>query len=235
MRVRLPKNREFVGRCRGARRTRPVAVALGGRHVTDDHGRRRLPGRGERAKLMAQNELVFAPLGGIGEIGMNLSIYGFGDERRRQWLIVDCGVSFAVRGAVARHRSDPAGHPLSHRAAKEHRRAGDHARPRGPYRRADRPVAAAQSAALCHAVHRRLVRGQAAVGARRAANSGQSGAARRALEPRAVHGRFHQRRPLDSGIQCAGDPHAGRHRAAYRRLEDRSDAADWRADRPGAD
>jgi ribonuclease J len=44
---------------------------------------------------MAQNELVFAPLGGIGEIGMNLSIYGFGDERRRQWLIVDCGVSFA--------------------------------------------------------------------------------------------------------------------------------------------
>jgi ribonuclease J len=44
---------------------------------------------------MAQNELVFAALGGIGEIGMNLSIYGFGDARRRQWLIVDCGVSFA--------------------------------------------------------------------------------------------------------------------------------------------
>ncbi len=44
---------------------------------------------------MAQNELVFAALGGIGEIGMNLSIYGFGDDRRRQWLIVDCGVSFA--------------------------------------------------------------------------------------------------------------------------------------------
>ncbi len=45
---------------------------------------------------MARPELVFAPLGGIGEIGMNLSIYGFGDERRRQWLIVDCGVSFAT-------------------------------------------------------------------------------------------------------------------------------------------
>jgi ribonuclease J len=44
---------------------------------------------------MAHNEFVFAPLGGIGEIGMNLSIYGFGDRRRRQWLIVDCGVSFA--------------------------------------------------------------------------------------------------------------------------------------------
>jgi ribonuclease J len=44
---------------------------------------------------MPQTELVFAPLGGIGEIGMNLSIYGYGDERRRQWVIVDCGVSFA--------------------------------------------------------------------------------------------------------------------------------------------
>jgi ribonuclease J len=41
------------------------------------------------------NELVFAPLGGLGEIGMNLSIYGFGDGRRRQWIMIDCGVSFA--------------------------------------------------------------------------------------------------------------------------------------------
>ena len=45
---------------------------------------------------MAQSELLFAPLGGIGEIGMNLSIYGFGNGRQRQWLIVDCGVSFAA-------------------------------------------------------------------------------------------------------------------------------------------
>ena len=44
---------------------------------------------------MARNEFVIAALGGIGEIGMNLSIYGFGEPRRRQWLIVDCGVSFA--------------------------------------------------------------------------------------------------------------------------------------------
>jgi len=47
---------------------------------------------------MAQGpqELVFAPLGGVGEIGMNLSIYGLGTERRRQWLAVDLGVSFAA-------------------------------------------------------------------------------------------------------------------------------------------
>ena len=30
-----------------------------------------------------QGELVFAPLGGVGEIGMNLAIYGLGDQRRR--------------------------------------------------------------------------------------------------------------------------------------------------------
>jgi ribonuclease J len=47
---------------------------------------------------MAQgpNELVFAPLGGVGEIGMNLSIYGVGPEGRRKWLAVDLGVSFAA-------------------------------------------------------------------------------------------------------------------------------------------
>jgi ribonuclease J len=42
-----------------------------------------------------QGELVFAPLGGVGEIGMNLAIYGLGDQRRRTWLVVDVGVSFA--------------------------------------------------------------------------------------------------------------------------------------------
>jgi ribonuclease J len=43
----------------------------------------------------ARLELVFAPLGGVGEIGMNLSLYGWGDERCRTWVAVDFGVSFA--------------------------------------------------------------------------------------------------------------------------------------------
>jgi mRNA degradation ribonuclease J1/J2 len=43
----------------------------------------------------AGNQLLFAPFGGVGEIGMNLAMYGLGDEKRRKWLIVDCGVSFA--------------------------------------------------------------------------------------------------------------------------------------------
>lgn len=41
------------------------------------------------------NELVFVPLGGLGEIGMNCALYGFGPPRNRQWLMVDLGVAFA--------------------------------------------------------------------------------------------------------------------------------------------
>src|SRR5258705_2700218 len=53
--------------------------------------------RAGRADAMAgpSDELVFAPLGGVGEIGMNLALYGLGDERRRQWIVVDLGVAFA--------------------------------------------------------------------------------------------------------------------------------------------
>src|SRR5215472_4507269 len=40
-------------------------------------------------------ELVFAALGGAGEIGMNLSIYGLGSPRKKAWLAVDLGVAFA--------------------------------------------------------------------------------------------------------------------------------------------
>jgi ribonuclease J len=41
------------------------------------------------------SELVFVALGGLGEIGMNCALYGFGPEHKRKWLMVDCGVSFA--------------------------------------------------------------------------------------------------------------------------------------------
>jgi ribonuclease J len=39
-------------------------------------------------------ELVFAPLGGVGEIGMNFALYGFGRPDQREWLVVDVGVTF---------------------------------------------------------------------------------------------------------------------------------------------
>jgi ribonuclease J len=43
----------------------------------------------------SQDELVFVPLGGLGEIGMNAALYGFGPEDDRQWILVDCGMGFA--------------------------------------------------------------------------------------------------------------------------------------------
>ena len=48
------------------------------------------------AKQQTRQELVYAPLGGVGEIGMNLSIYGLGHEHDRKWLAVDLGVSFGL-------------------------------------------------------------------------------------------------------------------------------------------
>lgn len=44
----------------------------------------------ENGELMDQ-ELLFVPLGGSGEIGLNLNLYGMDD----QWLMVDLGIAFA--------------------------------------------------------------------------------------------------------------------------------------------
>ncbi len=40
--------------------------------------------------IPAHNEVWFLPLGGTGEIGMNMNLYGY----MGQWLMVDCGVMF---------------------------------------------------------------------------------------------------------------------------------------------
>jgi len=45
-------------------------------------------------KKNPNDELVFLPLGGSGEVGMNLNVYGYGPEARREWLVVDVGVTF---------------------------------------------------------------------------------------------------------------------------------------------
>ena len=45
-------------------------------------------------KKQTNDELVFLPLGGSGEVGMNLNAYGYGPEANRQWIIVDVGVTF---------------------------------------------------------------------------------------------------------------------------------------------
>ena len=40
----------------------------------------------------------FLPLGGTGEIGMNLNLYGYGEGKEIDWFMVDCGVTFSQAG-----------------------------------------------------------------------------------------------------------------------------------------
>jgi len=42
-----------------------------------------------------KDDFVFCALGGLGEIGMNAALYGYGPPAKREWILVDCGVSFA--------------------------------------------------------------------------------------------------------------------------------------------
>jgi ribonuclease J len=41
-----------------------------------------------------KNELVFCPLGGSGEIGMNMNLYGYGAPNNHDWIMIDIGVGF---------------------------------------------------------------------------------------------------------------------------------------------
>ena len=42
-----------------------------------------------------KEKLLFCPLGGSGEIGMNMNLYAYGTEENQKWIIVDMGVTFA--------------------------------------------------------------------------------------------------------------------------------------------
>ncbi len=43
----------------------------------------------------SEDEVVFLGLGGLGEIGLNVYLYGIGPEDNRRWLMVDLGLTFA--------------------------------------------------------------------------------------------------------------------------------------------
>ena len=44
---------------------------------------------------MKKDEFIFCPLGGSGEIGMNMNLFAYGNPENRKWIIVDIGVTFA--------------------------------------------------------------------------------------------------------------------------------------------
>jgi ribonuclease J len=95
-----------------------------------------------RKSVSSSDELVFLPLGGSGEIGMNLNCYGFGPPDARQWIIVDCGVMFGRETTtpgvdvimpdarfLEEHRNDLLGIVLTH-AHEDHHGAVAHLWPR---------------------------------------------------------------------------------------------------------
>ncbi|MEQ8226644.1 MAG: ribonuclease J [Rhodospirillales bacterium] len=50
---------------------------------------------GNDAVTDGDNELVFVALGGAGEIGMNLNLYGYGPPGEERWIMLDLGVTFS--------------------------------------------------------------------------------------------------------------------------------------------
>ena len=42
-----------------------------------------------------KDELLFCPLGGSGEIGMNMNLFAYGKQGEHKWIMVDIGVTFA--------------------------------------------------------------------------------------------------------------------------------------------
>jgi ribonuclease J len=42
----------------------------------------------------SENELLFVPLGGTEEIGMNFNLYGYGNPGAHDWVIIDLGITF---------------------------------------------------------------------------------------------------------------------------------------------
>ena len=174
---------------------------------------------------MAQpaQELVFAPLGGVGEIGMNLSIYGLGPEGRRQWLAVDLGVSFAseehlpgidlifpdIRFLVAQ-RKNLAGLVITH-AHEDHYGAILDLWPQLKV-----PIFATPFTAALLAAKRASEPGAPEIPVTVVPLGSRFKVGPFDVET-GVDGAF------DPGIERADHPHAGRQRFAHWRLEDRSD------------
>ncbi len=178
-------------------------------------------------------DFVFLPLGGVGEIGMNLYLYGYGRDGAREWLIVDMGVTFGSDAEPGIDVILPDIRFIEEETA-QHRRPIAHPRARGSFRRGDRPLAAScRRPGLRHAVHRR----DAQIEARRD-GFGQwlplaGHSSRGPPHHRSVRCRADQHVALDPRAVRRGDQDAARRRASHRRLEARRKSADQRAHRRG--
>ena len=143
-------------------------------------------------------------LGGIGEVGRNMTVF----EHEGRLLVVDCGVLFPSEDSPGVDLILP-GLPGDRGAARRHRRARAHPRPRRPHRRGAVPAAPAAGP------HGRRVPVHARAGRREVqgapAHPAPAGGRRgRAAAARAVGLRVLRGQPLDPGRAGRRDPHAGR-------------------------
>ena len=174
-------------------------------------------------------DFVFLPLGGVGEIGMNLYLYGYGRDGARDWLIVDMGVTFGSEtepgidvilpdiGFLEEERHNIAGLLLTH-AHEDHFGAVIDLWPR----LAGVPVYATPfTAEMLKIEARRAWPGQRL--------PAQDHPARPPQHHRSVRCRADQHVSLDPRAVGGGDQDPARRRAAYRRLEARRQSADQRA------
>ena len=202
--------------------------------ITGGRGLFRRGGVGGSGLMARPDELTFAPLGGVGEIGMNLSIYGLGNRHQRSWLAVDLGVSFGDEEHLPgidlimpdirfleKERKNLMGLVLTH-AHEDHFGAIIDLWPK-----LQCPIYATKFSAALFEAKCAAERNPPKIPVTVVPSGGRD-------RSRAVQRRVHSGRAFDSGIACAGDPHLGRHRAAHRRLEDRSDADHRPADRRAA-
>ena len=86
---------------------------------------------------LKKDTLRVVPLGGLGEVGRNMTVY----EINGKLLIVDCGVLFPEESSPA--WTDPARLQLHCRPSGRRGRHGADPRPRGPHRRGSLPGCAA--------------------------------------------------------------------------------------------
>jgi glyoxylase-like metal-dependent hydrolase (beta-lactamase superfamily II) len=161
----------------------------------------------------SQEDFVFLPLGGIGEIGMNAALYGYGPKGKRKWIMVDCGLSFAGpdlpgidlimpdTAFIEKMKKDLVGIVITH-AHEDHIGAIADLWPR-----LGCPVYATQ-------IRRRPAREQAPVGARRAARADPCRRPGRDAGAHALRDRIRARRPFDPRGLGARHPHPDRARSS---------------------
>ncbi len=173
-----------------------------------------------RASVAA--ELRIMPVGGLGEVGRNMTVLDWGAER----VVVDCGVGFpATSGARRRRRAAAARRPAARHAPDRGRGAHPRARRphRGarapdPHRRADRPDH--RPAVHDRAGAREAGRGRAAAAARDVATPGV------AITTGRVRVRVRPRGPLDSRRRRRRHHDADRRGRDDRRLQARRHAGE---------